>query len=259
MPDLSQYVDAVAIDTETLYQPAPRPALRGAACSAMALPTLSRSRPASARPTLRLCSPTPPSPRSSTMPVSTLPRLRLRHQRRSWCSAPRSPRGSLAPIPTAMYFSDITAELLGISLSKQQQSSDWGAPELTPEQPDYAASDVLHLHACARRRPDGRPAKDARPSPMPVSASRRHAPGSTSLAGPRKTSSRIAEVPGLVGMAAHRPARSQARHESGLNLRHPSPTIGMGGLPAARPAIMKGCRRTMPHDTPLIATIVAGL
>lgn len=41
---------------------------------------------------------------------------------------------------------DITAELLGINLSKQQQSSDWGAPELTPEQLDYAASDVLHLH-----------------------------------------------------------------------------------------------------------------
>jgi ribonuclease D len=41
---------------------------------------------------------------------------------------------------------DITAELLGISLSKLQQSSDWGADTLTPEQIDYAASDVLHLH-----------------------------------------------------------------------------------------------------------------
>lgn len=41
---------------------------------------------------------------------------------------------------------DITAELLGINLSKQQQSSDWGAAELTLEQLDYAASDVLHLH-----------------------------------------------------------------------------------------------------------------
>jgi ribonuclease D len=42
---------------------------------------------------------------------------------------------------------DLCRELLGIELSKQQQSSDWGAPELTPEQLVYAASDVLHLHA----------------------------------------------------------------------------------------------------------------
>jgi ribonuclease D len=41
---------------------------------------------------------------------------------------------------------DITAELLGINLSKAQQSSDWGADQLTPEQLEYAASDVLHLH-----------------------------------------------------------------------------------------------------------------
>jgi len=42
---------------------------------------------------------------------------------------------------------DLCRELLGIELSKQQQSSDWGAAELTPEQLNYAASDVLHLHA----------------------------------------------------------------------------------------------------------------
>lgn len=42
---------------------------------------------------------------------------------------------------------DVTRELLGIDLSKQQQSSDWGAPELTQAQIDYAASDVLYLHA----------------------------------------------------------------------------------------------------------------
>jgi ribonuclease D len=42
---------------------------------------------------------------------------------------------------------DLVRELLGIELSKQQQSSDWGAPELTQEQLNYAASDVLHLHA----------------------------------------------------------------------------------------------------------------
>ena len=42
---------------------------------------------------------------------------------------------------------DLARDLLGIELSKQQQSSDWGAPELTQEQLNYAASDVLHLHA----------------------------------------------------------------------------------------------------------------
>jgi ribonuclease D len=41
---------------------------------------------------------------------------------------------------------DVCNELLGISLSKQQQSSDWGASQLSPEQLDYAASDVLYLH-----------------------------------------------------------------------------------------------------------------
>lgn len=42
---------------------------------------------------------------------------------------------------------DITRELLGVDLSKQQQSSDWGAETLTEAQLAYAASDVLHLHA----------------------------------------------------------------------------------------------------------------
>jgi ribonuclease D len=37
-------------------------------------------------------------------------------------------------------------ELLGVDVSKQQQTSDWGAPELTSAQMDYAASDVLYLH-----------------------------------------------------------------------------------------------------------------
>jgi ribonuclease D len=38
-------------------------------------------------------------------------------------------------------------ELLGIELSKQQQTSDWGSPLLSNEQMAYAAADVLHLHA----------------------------------------------------------------------------------------------------------------
>jgi len=42
---------------------------------------------------------------------------------------------------------DIVRELLGKEISKQQQSSDWGAPELSDAQRDYAASDVRYLHA----------------------------------------------------------------------------------------------------------------
>ena len=41
---------------------------------------------------------------------------------------------------------DLTRELLSIDMSKQQQSSDWGAEELSKAQIDYAASDVLYLH-----------------------------------------------------------------------------------------------------------------
>lgn len=40
----------------------------------------------------------------------------------------------------------LLSELLGVDISKQQQSSDWGARELSRAQLDYAASDVLHLH-----------------------------------------------------------------------------------------------------------------
>ena len=46
---------------------------------------------------------------------------------------------------------DVSRELLGIDLSKAQQSSDWGAAKLSPEQLAYAASDVLNLHALKTR------------------------------------------------------------------------------------------------------------
>ena len=46
---------------------------------------------------------------------------------------------------------DLVREVLGIEVSKQQQSSDWGADALTDAQLAYAASDVLHLHALKER------------------------------------------------------------------------------------------------------------
>lgn len=46
---------------------------------------------------------------------------------------------------------DVTRELIGVDMNKQQQSSDWGADTLSPAQLEYAASDVLHLHALRDR------------------------------------------------------------------------------------------------------------
>jgi len=46
---------------------------------------------------------------------------------------------------------DVVKELMGVDLSKAQQSSDWGSPTLSPEQLAYAASDVLYLHGVKAR------------------------------------------------------------------------------------------------------------
>jgi ribonuclease D len=56
---------------------------------------------------------------------------------------------------------DLLKEVLDVDVSKQQQSSDWGAPELSEAQKAYAASDVLHLHAL-RLRLDERLAREGR-------------------------------------------------------------------------------------------------
>ena len=56
---------------------------------------------------------------------------------------------------------DLVREVLNIDLSKQQQSSDWGAPNLSEAQLAYAASDVLHLHGL-RERLDSMLAREGR-------------------------------------------------------------------------------------------------
>lgn len=56
---------------------------------------------------------------------------------------------------------DLVRELLGIELSKQQQSSDWGAETLSDAQLAYAAADVLHLHGL-RARLDAMLAREGR-------------------------------------------------------------------------------------------------
>ncbi len=56
---------------------------------------------------------------------------------------------------------DVVRECAGVELSKAQQSSDWGAATLSPEQLAYAASDVLHLHV-VRARLDAMLAREGR-------------------------------------------------------------------------------------------------
>lgn len=56
---------------------------------------------------------------------------------------------------------DLTREVLGVDLSKQQQSSDWGAETLSEAQVAYAASDVFHLHAL-REKLDAMLAREGR-------------------------------------------------------------------------------------------------
>ena len=56
---------------------------------------------------------------------------------------------------------DLVREVLNVDLSKQQQSSDWGAQSLSEAQLSYAASDVLHLHGL-RDRLDGMLAREGR-------------------------------------------------------------------------------------------------
>ncbi len=56
---------------------------------------------------------------------------------------------------------DLTRDLLGVEISKQQQTSDWGAEKLSDAQLAYAASDVLYLHAL-REKLDGLLAREGR-------------------------------------------------------------------------------------------------
>src|SRR3546814_20548475 len=56
---------------------------------------------------------------------------------------------------------DLVRELVGAEISKQQQSSDWGAPQLSEAQQDYAASDVRYLHRL-REKMDERLAREHR-------------------------------------------------------------------------------------------------
>ena len=86
--------------------------------------------------------------------------------------APRSPRKIARTYTDRHGLKDLTRELLGVEISKQQQSSDWGAETLSEAQLAYAASDVLHLHAL-REKLDAmlkREGREARPRRLRLSA-----------------------------------------------------------------------------------------
>ena len=113
---------------------------------------------------------------------------------------------------------DLVRELLNVDLSKQQQSSDWGADSLTEAQLAYAASDVLHLHAL-RERLDAMLAREGR-TELAQGLFRLPAdprPARPRRAGRKRTFSRIPEVPtgSSVGPAprfGHFPAASRGLH-----------------------------------------------
>jgi ribonuclease D len=76
---------------------------------------------------------------------------------------------------------ELVRELLGLEISKQQQSSDWGASDLNDAQKEYAASDVRYLHAC-KAILDERLAREGRS----IGAGLFRFPSAPSAAGPRR-------------------------------------------------------------------------
>ena len=117
----------------------------------------------------RLCRPEPaPAARRSGLPQA-VPLRALRPRGAAALSRGRLPAGllhqdRLAPGPhlhRPARPEGLARELLGIDLDKAEQSSDWGAAELTETQLRYAARDVLHLHAL-RARLDAMLAREGR-------------------------------------------------------------------------------------------------
>ena len=156
----------VAVDSETMgLQPGTRPALRRAA--------VGRRRHAPSGPAARRATIAAPNLRRLLADPSVpedVPLRPLRSRRR--CGA--TSRSTAGPVYCTKIASrlartytdrhglkDLVRELLGIELDKAEQSSDWGADELTETQLRYAASDVLHLHAL-RARLDAMLAREGR-------------------------------------------------------------------------------------------------
>lgn len=154
LPDLARYTGAVAIDTETMgLQPA-----RDRLCVVQLSPGDGSAD------VVQIPHDNPRAPNLEAL-LADPSRLKIFHFARFdlavlyktfgvmpgpvWCT-------KIASRLTRTYtdrhgLKDLTKEVLGIDVSKQQQSSDWGATDLTEAQIAYAASDVLHLHALKAR------------------------------------------------------------------------------------------------------------
>ncbi|MFL9828636.1 ribonuclease D [Rhodoplanes sp. SY1] len=154
LPDLARYTGAVAIDTETMgLNPA-----RDRLCVVQLSPGDGSAD------VVQIPRDNPDAPNLMAL-LADRQRLKIFHYARFdlavlyktlgvmpgpvWCT-------KIASRLTRTYtdrhgLKDLVKEVLGIDVSKQQQSSDWGADELSEAQIAYAASDVLHLHALKAR------------------------------------------------------------------------------------------------------------
>jgi ribonuclease D len=150
LPDLSAYSGAVAIDTETMGLQHQRDRL----CVVQLSPgdgtadvvQISPGRPAAPNLTRLLTDP-------SILKIFHFARFDLGVLSQSFGVMPAPVYCTKIASRIARTYTDkhglkdLVRELLGVDLSKQMQSSDWGATDLSDAQVAYAASDVLHLHA----------------------------------------------------------------------------------------------------------------
>jgi ribonuclease D len=150
LPDLARYTGAVAVDTETMgLEP-----VRDRLCVVQLSPGDGSAD------VVQIARDVAPAPNLRAL-LADPARLKIFHFARfdlgmlyKWLGVMPQPVycTKIASRLTRTYtdkhgLKDLTRELLGKDISKQQQSSDWGAETLTEAQVSYAADDVLNLHA----------------------------------------------------------------------------------------------------------------
>jgi len=154
LPDLARYTGAVAVDTETMgLEP-----VRDRLCVVQLSPGDGSAD------VVQIARDVAPAPNLTAL-LSNPARLKIFHFARfdlamlfKWLGVMPQPVycTKIASRLTRTYtdrhgLKDLVREVLNVDLSKQQQSSDWGADSLSEPQLAYAASDVLHLHSLRER------------------------------------------------------------------------------------------------------------
>jgi ribonuclease D len=153
LPDLSRYTGAVAVDTETMGLDLTRVQLSPGDGSAdvVQIPAEAEHNP-NAAPNLKRLLADP-----NVLKIFHFARFDLGMLSRAFGMMPgpvycTKIASRLARTYTDKHgLKDLVREVLGHDLSKQQQSSDWGAAELSDAQIAYAAADVMYLHALRER------------------------------------------------------------------------------------------------------------